>query len=823
MVRLLTTFVLIPAAGLAQLAAGPALSVDAAAGRHPISPDIYGINLYFADELFSDRFGQDFSWDLHTDPAALAAGADLRIPVRRWGGNLASRYDWRLDAWNAGADSFFEITVDWHMPQPERLPDGSRFNMLQDHARRTGGRTLAAVSMLEWLPKARSADQSILCSFSMAKYGPQLLSPAWAPDCGNGIRPDGTPVVNDPSDVAVRTDEHYQAEWLGYLVSRYGRADQGGVAIWELDNEPFWWAVTHRDVHPTPQTYDETAERGIRYAAAIKDADPTALVAGPASPGWPSYYYSLADLVGAGLSFADVITERPSVPFWRNPVDRNAHGGRDFSSWYLQQFRNYEREHGRRLLDYFDLHLYGIFAQPASDAERLRLTRGLWDPQFAATDLAWGLDDLGSPARPYLIPRMREWVEQNYPGTKIALTEYDFGAHKSIVGALAQADALGIFGREGLDLATVFACGGSVAPGDSLASRTTDPFAFAFRIYRNYDGIGGAFGETSVQAASVDPDRISLFAAQRSDNALTILAINKTTADLASAVRIANFAPAGTAQVWRYSPAALDRIVREPDLTLSANGIETVLPGYSITMFVIPRSPAALEVPKPVLLGVVNAASRQSGPVAPGEMVLVAGSGLGSQAPRLFHQQANGLLADTVDGVRVLFDGVPGTLMYVDADQLLAVVPYAAALKPSTHVQVEYRGSRSDPLELAVAPVAPALFTLDGSGRGRAASSSATPGAAVVLWGTGEGATDPPGVEGRLAADILPKPLAACQVQVGGRPAAVEYCGAAPNLAPGVFQIVARLDAEVARGEAVPVEVRIGGVASQSAVTLAVR
>ena len=77
-------------------------------------------------------------------------------------------------------------------------------------------------------------------------------------------------------------------------------------------------------------------------------------------------------------------------------------------------------------------------------------------------------------------PRFHEWVDKNYPGTKIAITEYNFGGLEAMNGALAQADALGIFGRERLDLATLWG-----------PPKPDQPGAFAFRMFRNYDGKGG--------------------------------------------------------------------------------------------------------------------------------------------------------------------------------------------------------------------------------------------------------------------------------------------------------------------------------------------
>jgi uncharacterized protein (TIGR03437 family) len=188
-----------------------------------------------------------------------------------------------------------------------------------------------------------------------------------------------------------------------------------------------------------------------------------------------------------------------------------------------------------------------------------------------------------------------------------------------------------------------------------------------------------------------------------------------------------------------------------------------------------------------------------------------------------------------MDGVRILFDGIPAPMVYVSEHQCAAVVPYLAGLKPLVNVQVEYQGVRSDTLQIGVMPAAPGLFTVNAQGSGQAAMQNqdgitansthapAPPGSVVVLWGTGEGVTTPPGVDGRLATDILPNPVATCAVEIGGLAATVEYCGAAPFNVAGLFQINARIDPLVTPGDAVPVRVVIGGKASQSGVTMAVR
>ena len=147
---------------------------------------------------------------------------------------------------------------------------------------------------------------------------------------------------------------------------------------------------------------------------------------------------------------------------------------------------------------------------------RMTSTRALWDPSYYPPGGGYE-DATGAEVAPRMVPRMRQWVADNYPGTMTAITEYNWGAPDSITGAIAQADILGIFGREQLDYATVWT---SLSP--------TTPAAFAFKIYLNYDGNGGQFGGTSVSATSGNPDQLSIFAALRYDSALTSVVLNKT-------------------------------------------------------------------------------------------------------------------------------------------------------------------------------------------------------------------------------------------------------------------------------------------------------
>ena len=246
----------------------------------------------------------------------------------------------------------------------------------------------------------------------------------------------------------------------------------------------------------------------------------------------------------------------------------------------------YEDTNHVRLLDYFDLHIYpqadNVYSDSAGSsavqALRLRSTRQLWDPTYI--DESWIHDMSWQGDTVQLIPRMKSWVANNYPGTKLAISEYNWGALGDINGALAEADILGIFGREGLDLATLW--------GPPTA---TQPGAYAFRIYRNYDGNHNGFGDTGVHAASSDQEKLSVYAALRSsDSALTLVVINKTGGALTSALSLNGYTPSGNAQVYRYSAADLNAIQNLAAQPLTASGFSATYPANSITLFVIPGS-----------------------------------------------------------------------------------------------------------------------------------------------------------------------------------------------------------------------------------------
>ncbi len=509
-------------------AAGLSLSVNLFAARHAISPDIYGMN--------------------GGDPALVA---ELGTPVSRWGGNASSRYNFENHTYNTGSDWYFENIV----AGPE--------NTLEAYVQRNrddGIKQVVTVPMSGWVAKD-SPEWPHACGFPATRFPAQDAFDQWDANCGNG-RLDNTNLTGaEPTDTSVPADASFAGEMVSHLVSRFGPATRGGVPIYELDNEPVLWSSTHRDVHPQPVTDDELGSKSTATAASIKAADPRAAVLGPSGWGYCEWVASGLDGCAPG-------------------ADAAAHGGLNLSQWFLKNMKDAGNTAGKRLLDYFDQHYYPQISgdrTPEANALRLRSTRSLWDPDYV--EESWiGPSGVNAPPLQF-IRTMKRWISQYNPGTKTAITEYNWGALDDISGALAEADVLGIFGREGLDLATIW---GEPKP--------TDPAAYAFRMYRNYDGAGGRFGDVSVSAVSSDQGQLAVYGAQRRcDGALTLMVINKTGTDLAAPLSIAGSSGNGKAQRFTYGPADLSSIARGVDLPVNGGGVTTTYPANSITLLVLPQ------------------------------------------------------------------------------------------------------------------------------------------------------------------------------------------------------------------------------------------
>jgi uncharacterized protein (TIGR03437 family) len=228
---------------------------------------------------------------------------------------------------------------------------------------------------------------------------------------------------------------------------------------------------------------------------------------------------------------------------------------------------------------------------------------------------------------------------------------------------------------------------------------------------------------------------------------------------------------------------------------------------------------------------VTNGASSLPGPVSPGEVLTIYGSGLGPSQLAQMQLDLYGKVSDSLAGTSVLFNGTPSPMIYTEGPQVAAVVPYSVSGK-AVQVLVEYQGQTTAPVSVQVVPAAPALFTMNYSGTGQAVAfnqdgslngpgNPARAGSFITLFETGEGQTSPGGSDGVLGSATPPSPVLPVTASIGGQPAIVTSAGGIPGVVAGVMQITAQVPSAVLSGNAAVV-VTVGAAQSQSNVTVAV-
>lgn len=204
---------------------------------------------------------------------------------------------------------------------------------------------------------------------------------------------------------------------------------------------------------------------------------------------------------------------------------------------------------------------------------------------------------------------------------------------------------------------------------------------------------------------------------------------------------------------------------------------------------------------------VVNAAGYQNsgiyhtGYVAPGEIVVIFGQGLGPADGVSATANTEGYLPTNLAGVSVTFSGTPAPMLYAGANQVNAIVPFDV-VGGQTEVQLRYQGSTSAPVLMQLGTVEAAIFTSGAAGTGQAAAlnqdgslnSPSNPGARgsiVSIWATGFGIMSPPYPDGLIVEGALSQLVPAPTVFVGGIsvPATIQYAGQAPDLVAGAVQI----------------------------------
>ena len=496
------------------------VSIDATSPRSPISPYIYGSNTIVQSN------GKD------REPG---------LQLYRQGGNRLTTYNWENNASNAGAD-WGPNESDGYMSSSET--PGLAATQAVDQAHSRGAAELLTIPIVDFV----AADKNGIVTDKATD-----ASTRWVRN--EATKPSTLSLTPDTSDRIV-----YQAEFVHFIDQKY-LADQtaGKKIFYSLDNEPALWPTTHPLLHPQATTYAEMADRTTRFATMIKQEAPTSLVFGAVAYGFSEF------------------VNLQSAP------DAN---GRNYFDFFLTAAKQAEAAAGHRVVDVLDLHWYpeatggGVRIANSNSAKpsqteidaRVQAPRSLWDPSYKEN--SWITSYLNGPIQ--LIPSVKKQIASNYPGTKLSFSEYFYGGGAHISGGIAQADVLGIFGREGVFAATLWPIG----------IDSTSFIYGGFDMFLNYDGTGSHVGDLSLTATTSDNTKTSVYAMGSSTGpALTIVAINKTTSPLPLYTTIAHGSYSSAVAYQLTSASSVP--VKAPKPILQGNILQATLPPLSVTTFVL--------------------------------------------------------------------------------------------------------------------------------------------------------------------------------------------------------------------------------------------
>jgi hypothetical protein len=416
-------------------------------------------------------------------------------------------------------------------------------------------------------------------TFAYANDG--TMTPTGSPAFVPNVMTKGSALCSCPAGTktcagcTVGTSPVAQDEFVSFLKVNYGTAS--APIFFDLDNEPNYWVGTHPELYPNKCSqgsvlWDDVVARNVAAAKAVKGAWPTAKVFGPV-------------VSGDGMAYGGDYQSPHFVA-----------GSEEFSDWYLKQVASASATAGSTLLDAFDVHYYTV---GGNDAECLEAPRLFWDPgatdisatETNALDFNYGdhsyWDMYWYPRQ--VIPRLFKKIAAAFAGSSatapaLSFSEYNPGCETAISGGVAEADLLGIFGREGVFAAMAWPLQGE--NGNYLLA--------AYDLYRNYDGAGAVVGDTTVRAVTTAAKDTSVYAFAHADDAtkLEIVAVNKLGAAQPVTLTIASSPTFQSATLYNLVPgsAAVKAATGSaPEITCAGGGctLSFTMPATSATTLVL--------------------------------------------------------------------------------------------------------------------------------------------------------------------------------------------------------------------------------------------
>jgi hypothetical protein len=536
------------------------VNIDTLANRHQISPFVYGNN----DETISDI-------------------SDIGYGFSRWGGNDASNYNYLLQTRNSASDWYYETYGG----------AGDQVGLITQ-TQNAGSHALTTMAMMDWVAAEAENSTNRNWSYSVQKFGAQCSVDSNNTDAGNGQKADcKTPVTTDAVTTAyyplVDTAQECPAgttdgvtcidreTWAKALAASFNTSSATcpvpyssitSCHFYDMDNEPEIWQGTHRDVHPANSGYDELADLYEKEAGFLKTWDPAAVRFGPVFSSWWFYWNG------------------------GNGADKGDHGSVDFLPWWLNQVKWKDQISGLRTLDVFDIHAYADggptnnFTNAQLQAATAKVAGYYWDPATVNSDTnnPWTTNEEPNPGIPFVIPRMKAMVNAIYPGTPLAFTEWGYGVAANVNNepdfstAIADADTLGVFGREGLSFASRWSGPSSSSPQNAEYE--------AWKIFLNYDGAHHSFEPLSISDQnSGNSDLFTSYASLNSTGTtMTIMVLNKDPQNKAQVTfNLSGFDPT---TYTAYTLATTASSVISASSSTAWNASQSFAP-YSITLLVI--------------------------------------------------------------------------------------------------------------------------------------------------------------------------------------------------------------------------------------------
>jgi len=489
------------------------ITVDMKGERKEISPLIYGVNSYTAKLK------------------------DVKATAVRQGGNRMTAYNWETNASNAGSD--WKHSSDNNLSDSESPADCVQ-QLSKDAAKYGVNYKLTTLQLAGYVSADKNGTVTEEEKAPSKRWNKVVLTKGSAfadtPDLTDGVV--------------------YMDEYVNYIIKKLGDSQSAtGIQGYSLDNEPVLWNDTHSRMHPEPVTIEELSTKSIEMAKAVKKLDPKAEVFGPALYGYTAFDH---------LDDDDKHTEWETVK-----AKNNYHWYLDS---YLDDMHKASEECGTRLLDVLDIHYYSESARNGID-DRLQSVRTLYEEGFVENSWIgqWCMENVP------ILPTIKKSIDKYYPGTKLGISEYNFGGGNDASGTIAQAEALGCYADQGVYFATLW--GG-------------EPFILAgINLYTNYDGKGGCFGDTLIPAKTQDVSKSSTYAAvnAKDDSKVTVMVTNKDRASAENAVidlknSIKDYKSAAVYAVYGDSEEIkLIDIIKD----VKDNKVKTELPAFSAAMVVV--------------------------------------------------------------------------------------------------------------------------------------------------------------------------------------------------------------------------------------------